>query len=134
MAVEDDDKEEGEVDLRVELINALEELRKEINKNKSLKAELKMKEGSQNSNSEELEKMIMSLKIQIQEHKIIEEILRSQLEEKEKMIGSFEAEIVSLRKDLQKKYMEQKSTIILDQIINSQRSSDDRSRLGYNQV
>jgi hypothetical protein len=32
MAVEDDDKEEGEVDLRVELINALEELRKEINK------------------------------------------------------------------------------------------------------
>jgi hypothetical protein len=65
MVVEDDDKEEGEVDLRVELINALEELMKKINKNKSLKAELKMKEGSQNSNSEELEQMIMSLKIQI---------------------------------------------------------------------
>jgi chromosome segregation ATPase len=134
MAVEDDDKEEGEVDLRVELINALEELRKEINKNKSLKAELKMKEGSHNSNSEELEKMIMSLKIQIQEHKIIEEILRSQLEEKEKMIGSLEEKVISLRNDLQKKDMQKKSTRILDQIISIQRSSDDRSVIGYNQV
>jgi hypothetical protein len=134
MEVEDDSEEEGEVDLRAELISALEELRKERKKNKSLKAELKMKEGSQNSNSEELEKMITSLKIQIEEDKRIEEILRSQLEEKEKMIGSLEAEVVSLRKDLQKKDMQQKSTKILDQIISSQRSSDDRSGLGYNQV
>jgi hypothetical protein len=64
-----------------------------------------MKEESHNSNFEELEKMIMSLKIQIEEDKIIEVILRSQLEEKEKMIRSFEVEIVSLRKDLQKKDM-----------------------------
>jgi hypothetical protein len=55
MEVEDDSKEEGEVDLIAELISALEELRKEGKKNKSLKAKLKMKEGSQNSNSEELE-------------------------------------------------------------------------------
>jgi hypothetical protein len=134
MEVEDDSEEEGEVDLREELISALEELRKERKKNKSLKEELKMKEGSQNSNSEEIEQMITSLKIQIEEDKRIEEILRSQLEEKEKMIGSLEAEIVSLRKDLQKKDMQQKSTRILDQIINSQRPSNDRSRLGYNQV
>jgi hypothetical protein len=116
-------EEEGEFDLRAELISALEELRKERKKNKSLKAELKMKEGSQNSNSEEIEQMITSLKIQIEEDKRIEEILRSQLEEKEKMIGSLEAEIVSLRKYLQKKDMQQKSTRILDQIINSQRPS-----------
>ena len=64
-----------------------------------------MKEGSQNSNSEELEQMIMSLKIQIQEHKIIEEILRSQLEEKEKMIGILGVEVVPLRKYLHKKDM-----------------------------
>jgi hypothetical protein len=38
MEVEDDSKEEGEVDLREEIIGALEELRKERNKNKSLKA------------------------------------------------------------------------------------------------
>jgi hypothetical protein len=54
MEVEYDSKEEGEVNLKVELISALEELRKERKKNKSLKAELKMKEGSQNSNSEEI--------------------------------------------------------------------------------
>jgi hypothetical protein len=47
--------------------------------------------------------VITSLKIQIEEEKIIEEVLRSQLEEKEKMLGSLEAEIVSLRKDVQKK-------------------------------
>jgi hypothetical protein len=93
-----------------------------------------MKEGSQNSNSEELEQMIMSLKIQIEQDKIIEEIIRSQLEEKEKMIGSLKEEVVSLRKYLQKKYMQQKSTRILDQIINSQISLDVRSRIGYNQV
>jgi hypothetical protein len=44
--VEDDSKEEGEGDVREKLINALEELKKEINKNKSLMEELKMKEGS----------------------------------------------------------------------------------------
>jgi hypothetical protein len=65
-----------------------------------------MKEGSQNSNSEEIEQMITSLKIQIEEERRIEEILRSHLEEKEKTIGSLESEIVSLRKDLQKKDMQ----------------------------
>jgi hypothetical protein len=37
MEVEYDSEEEGEVDLRVELISSLEELRKERKKNKSLK-------------------------------------------------------------------------------------------------
>jgi hypothetical protein len=44
MAVEDDSEKEVEVDLREKLISALEELMKEIKKNKSLKEELKMKE------------------------------------------------------------------------------------------
>jgi hypothetical protein len=74
--------------------------------------------------------MITSLKIQIEKDIRIEEILRSQLEEKEKTTGSLEAEIVSLKKCLQKKDMQQKSTIILDQIISSERPSDDKSRLG----
>ena len=51
MEVEYDYEEEGEVNLIADLINALEELRKEKKKNKSLKVELKMKEGYQNSNS-----------------------------------------------------------------------------------
>jgi hypothetical protein len=41
MEVEYDSEEEGEVDLREEIISALEELRKGRNKNKSLKEELK---------------------------------------------------------------------------------------------
>jgi hypothetical protein len=48
------------------------------------------------------------------------------------MIGSLEAKLVSLRKDHQRKDMQHKSTIILIQIINSQRSSDDKSSVGYN--
>jgi hypothetical protein len=56
MVVEDDDfedsEEEGEVDLRVELISSLEELGEKRKKIKSLKDELKKKEGSQNSKSE----------------------------------------------------------------------------------
>jgi hypothetical protein len=45
-----------------------------------------------------------------------------------------EAEIVTLRKDLQKKDMQQNNTRILDNIINSQRPYYDRSGLGYNQT
>jgi hypothetical protein len=63
---------DSEVDLREELINSLEELMNERNKKKLLKEELKMKEVSQNCNSEELEQMILSLKIQIEEDKRIE--------------------------------------------------------------
>jgi len=46
------------VDLKVQIINALSELKRERNKNKSLKEELiKIKEGSQNpnKNSEEFQ-------------------------------------------------------------------------------
>jgi hypothetical protein len=57
MEIEDskeDSKEDGEVDLIEELISALEELRIERKKIKSLKVELKGKEGSHNSNYEEV--------------------------------------------------------------------------------
>jgi hypothetical protein len=62
MAIEYDE-EEGEFDLREELIISLEQLRKERNRKKSLKEELKMKERSHNSNLEEVKQMIMNLKI-----------------------------------------------------------------------
>jgi hypothetical protein len=58
MAVEESDKEgskveceEAEADYIEELISSIESLRIEKMKNKSLQAELKKKEGSQNSNS-----------------------------------------------------------------------------------
>jgi len=43
-------------------------------------------------------------------------------------------EIVSLSKELQKKYMQQKNTKILDEIINSQTPYHDMPGLGYNQM
>jgi hypothetical protein len=49
--------------------------------------------------------MIAKLKIQVEEDKRIEEELKEQLEEKDRIIGGLEAEIVTLRKDLQKKNM-----------------------------
>jgi hypothetical protein len=44
-----------------------------------------------------------------------------------------EAEIVTLRKDLQKKNMQNNSKVLND-IINSQRPNHDKSGLGYNQI
>jgi hypothetical protein len=44
-----------------------------------------------------------------------------------------EAEIVTLRKDLQKKNMQNNSKV-LDDIINSQKPHHDKSGLGYNQT
>jgi hypothetical protein len=44
-----------------------------------------------------------------------------------------EEEIVTLRKDLQKKNMQNNSKVLND-IINSQRPNNDKSGLGYNQT
>jgi hypothetical protein len=49
--------------------------------------------------------MITNLKVQIEEDKRIEEALKEQLEGRDRIIGNFEVEIVTLRKDIQKKNM-----------------------------
>jgi hypothetical protein len=77
--------------------------------------------------------MITRLKVQIEEDKRIEEALKEQLEEKDKIIGNLEEEIVTLRKDIQKKNM-QNSSKVRDDIINSKKSHLDKSGLGYNQT
>jgi hypothetical protein len=120
--------EEAEVDYREELMCAIEVIRREKKKNKKLQAELDKKKDTR-----ELEQMITKLKVQIEEDKRIEEALKEQLEEKDKIIGNLEAEIVTLRKDIQKKNM-QNSSKVLDDIISSQKSHLDKSRLGYNQT
>jgi hypothetical protein len=72
MEVEDSDEEgtreeyeEAEVDYREELLSAIEVIKREKKKNKSLQEELKRKEGIKNPNFEELEQMITKLKIQV---------------------------------------------------------------------
>jgi hypothetical protein len=77
--------------------------------------------------------MITNLKVQIEEDKRIEEALKEQLEEKDRIIGNLEAQIITLRKDLQKKNMQNNSKF-LDDIINSQKPHHDKSGLGYNQT
>ena len=49
------------------------------------------------------------------------------------IIENLEEEIVTLRKDIQKKNM-QNSSKVLDDIISSQKSYLDKSELGYNQM
>jgi hypothetical protein len=120
--------EEAEVDFQEELMCAIEVIRREKKKNKKLQAKLDKKEDTQ-----ELEKMITKLKVQIKQDKRIEEALKEQLEEKERIIENLEAKIVTLRKDIQKKNM-QNSSKVLDDIIISQKSHLDKSGLGYNQT
>jgi hypothetical protein len=85
------------------LLCAIEVIRREKKKKKKLQAELDKKE-----DTKELEKMITNWKVQIEEDKIIEESLKEQLEGRDMIIGNLEAEIVTLRKDLQKKNMQNK--------------------------
>jgi hypothetical protein len=77
--------------------------------------------------------MIAKLKVQIEEYKIIEEALKEQLEGNDRIIRNLEVEIVTLRKDIQKKNM-QNSSQVLDGIINNKKSYLDKSGLGYNQT
>jgi hypothetical protein len=100
---------------------------REKKKNKKLQPELDKKKDTR-----ELEQMITKLMVQIEEDKIIEEELKENLEEKDRIIGNLEAEIVTLRKDIQKKNM-QNSSKVLDDIINSQKSHLDKTQLGYTQ-
>ena len=106
---------------------AIKVIRREKKKNKKLQEELDNK-----NDTRELEQMITNLKVQIEEDKRIEEALKEWLEEKDKIIGNLEADIVTLRKDLQKKNM-QNSSKVLDDIISSKKSHHDKFGLGYNQ-
>ena len=90
-------------------MSAIEVIRREKKKNKKLQAKLDKKKDTQ-----ELEQMITKLKVQIEEDKIIEEALKEQLEEKDRIIGNLEAEIVTLRKDLQKRSMQNNSKVLDD--------------------
>jgi len=78
--------------------------------------------------------MIMNLKVEVEDTRRVEETLKNQLEENEKMKENLEAEIVSLRKELQKKDVQHNDTEILVEIINIKRPYYDKFGLGYNQA
>jgi hypothetical protein len=76
------------------------------------------------------------LKTQLQEAKIIEEVISKQLNEKQQDCEKLEAEIVFLKRELEKGNNQSRfenSSKILDDILNSQRSSSNKTGLGYDQ-
>ena len=74
--------------------------------------------------------------VQLEEAKMIEESLAKQLEENLRVKENLEAEIISFRKDLQKRDLNQSfenRSKILDQILSSQKYFHDKHRFGYKQ-
>jgi hypothetical protein len=106
--------------------NQLEEKEEEITR---------LKDGKEDMNvEEEISKSfetIVLLKTQIEEAKRIEEILKIQINEKEDSCCKLEAEIVDLRKKVEKSKKFLNSSRILDEILECQRPSCDKSGLGY---
>ena len=90
---------------------------------------------------EEAREANLDLKTQLEEAKRIEEALRDQLEEKEVTNQKHEFEIVNLRKKIEKSNYHEKfnsisvkfqdSSIVLDKILDWQRSPLDKTSLGY---
>jgi hypothetical protein len=119
------------------LLSALEELRQYKKKTKSLKGQLlefeeahKSREREISKSVKENEQIIIDLKTQLQESKRIEEILTEQLNEKQQDCEKREAEIVLLKKELEKGKNHSRfenSSKILDDILNSQRSPNDKT-------
>ena len=74
---------------------------------------------------------IVHLKTQIEEAKRIEELLKIQINEKEESCCKLEAEIVDLRKKVEKSNKFLNSSRILDEILESQRPPCDKLGVGY---
>ena len=84
--------------------------------------------------SNTLKKQLQVLKIEVEEHKCIEESLQKKLEERNQEMEELEAELVSLHKEVKKGKIVQNyanSSRALEELINNQRSYNDRTGLGY---
>jgi hypothetical protein len=83
-----------------------------------------------------MEKLMSNLKTQILEENRIEESLENSLKEKQTTCERMEAEIVHLREEPDAKLIQTKyknSSKILDEIIITQRDSDNKNGIGYSQ-
>ena len=77
---------------------------------------------------------IVHLKTQIEESKRIEELLKNQVDEKEESCHKLEAKVVDIRKKVEDSNKFLNSSTILNEILDSQRSPNDESGLGYNKI
>jgi chromosome segregation ATPase len=86
-------------------------------------------------NLAELRESYVNLKIQLEEAKRREEVVRNQLEKKEEYCRELEEKVVNLRKKVEKSDTQIKflnNSITLDEILDSQRSANDKSGIRYN--
>ena len=116
ITLEDDSDVEGVVDLKVELISALEEIEK------------------CRKNNKQSNQIISDLNTQLQEAKKIEGDLDLQLKKRIQESKRLEEEIMHLRKKLDEKSVQSKfenNSRTLDDILSSQIPSSDKSGLGY---
>jgi hypothetical protein len=95
----------------------------------------RLKDGKEDMNvKDEIHKSfetVVHLKTQIEESKRIEELLKNQINEKEEPCCKLEAEIADLRKKVEKSNKFLNCSRILDEILECQRPSCDKSGLGY---
>ena len=106
----------------------LEEKEEEI---KRLKNEIE----EHNKGDDEIRKSLevnVHLKTQIEEAKRIEELLKNQVNENEESCHKLEVEVVDLRNKVDNSNNFLNTSTISNEILDSQRSPNDKSSLGYN--
>jgi len=108
----------------------VETLRAKEEENRKLKAQMVDLTEAQ----KDLSKTVMNLKVQTEEAKRIGEVLRNQLVEKENSCHKMETEIMDLRRKATTHNRIIDSSAKLNEILDSQKSSNDKSGLGYNKV
>jgi hypothetical protein len=119
----------------------LKEMLKEQEESNKTQLEEKEEEITRLKNEKEYKKVddeisksfeiIFHLKTQIEEAKRVEELLKNQVNEKEESCHKLESEVVDLRKKVEKSKKFLNISQILNEILESQRSSNDKSGLGY---
>jgi hypothetical protein len=136
-------EDEDEVNFEEEILIVIEELRKTKKQNMVLSEELleikettKSREREVSKTIKELEHTISDLKSQLLEANTIEEVILQQLNDKKQVCEKLEAEIKPLKSEIEKEKKGsqfENSSKILDEIINSQRSLNNKTGLGYTQ-
>ena len=81
--------------------------------------------------NEKLRSKIISLKVEKEEAKRSENLLKNKLKEKEEICENHEAEIVSMRKELEQAKKSWESSQTLDIILKAQKSQYDKSGIGF---
>jgi hypothetical protein len=136
-----ENKEDEIKRLKTKVVDLTEENEEKINrlKNEISQAKEEKKEDDVSRKNiadlKELRENYVNLKIQLEEAKRREEVVRNQLDKKEESCHELEAEVVNLRKKVEKSDTQNKflnNSMTLDEILDSQRSPNEKSGLGYN--